>query len=89
MFDRMLRDLNVVITPGAGFGAQGEGYFPRFRFQQSRERPESSAPFGETVVVAVWAARHVVGKHISDISSRRKRAYKCLSTGSRRVTFRF
>jgi LL-diaminopimelate aminotransferase len=27
MFDRMLRDLNVVITPGAGFGAQGEGFF--------------------------------------------------------------
>jgi LL-diaminopimelate aminotransferase len=27
MFDRLLRDLNVVITPGAGFGAQGEGYF--------------------------------------------------------------
>jgi len=27
MFDRMLRDLHVVITPGAGFGAQGEGYF--------------------------------------------------------------
>jgi LL-diaminopimelate aminotransferase len=27
MFDRMLRDLNVVITPGSGFGAQGEGYF--------------------------------------------------------------
>jgi LL-diaminopimelate aminotransferase len=27
MFDRMLRDLSVVITPGAGFGAQGEGYF--------------------------------------------------------------
>ncbi len=26
-FDRMLRDLNVVITPGSGFGAQGEGYF--------------------------------------------------------------
>jgi LL-diaminopimelate aminotransferase len=26
MFDRMLRELNVVITPGAGFGAQGEGY---------------------------------------------------------------
>jgi LL-diaminopimelate aminotransferase len=26
MFDRMLRHLNVVITPGAGFGAQGEGY---------------------------------------------------------------
>ncbi len=26
-FDRMLRELNVVITPGSGFGAQGEGYF--------------------------------------------------------------
>lgn len=27
MFDRMLNEINVVITPGAGFGAQGEGYF--------------------------------------------------------------
>jgi LL-diaminopimelate aminotransferase len=27
MFDQILRELNVVITPGAGFGAQGEGYF--------------------------------------------------------------
>lgn len=27
MFDRMLKDANVVITPGAGFGAAGEGYF--------------------------------------------------------------
>ena len=27
MFDRMLCDFNVVITPGSGFGAQGEGYF--------------------------------------------------------------
>ena len=27
IFDRMLRELNVVITPGNGFGAQGEGYF--------------------------------------------------------------
>ncbi len=26
MFDRMLHDLNVVITPGSGFGARGEGY---------------------------------------------------------------
>lgn len=26
-FDRMLGDLQVVITPGAGFGAAGEGYF--------------------------------------------------------------
>lgn len=27
MFDRMLHEVNVVITPGAGFGATGEGYF--------------------------------------------------------------
>lgn len=27
MFDKMLNDLNVVVTPGSGFGAAGEGYF--------------------------------------------------------------
>jgi LL-diaminopimelate aminotransferase len=27
MFDRMLAEANVVITPGSGFGAMGEGYF--------------------------------------------------------------
>lgn len=27
MFDKMLHDINVVITPGAGFGSKGEGYF--------------------------------------------------------------
>ncbi len=27
MFDRMLQELNVVITPGSGFGSCGEGYF--------------------------------------------------------------
>lgn len=27
MFDKMLEEANVVITPGAGFGAAGEGYF--------------------------------------------------------------
>ncbi|HVF09618.1 MAG TPA: LL-diaminopimelate aminotransferase [Abditibacteriaceae bacterium] len=27
VFDRMLREANVVITPGSGFGRQGEGYF--------------------------------------------------------------
>jgi LL-diaminopimelate aminotransferase len=26
MFDRMLHEINVVITPGSGFGPQGEGY---------------------------------------------------------------
>jgi LL-diaminopimelate aminotransferase len=27
MFDRMLQEANVVITPGSGFGSAGEGYF--------------------------------------------------------------
>ncbi len=39
MFDRMLRDLNVVITPGSGFGAQGEGYF-RISAFNSRDNAE-------------------------------------------------
>jgi len=42
MFDRMLRDLNVVITPGSGFGAQGEGYF-RISAFNSRENVEQVA----------------------------------------------
>jgi LL-diaminopimelate aminotransferase len=42
MFDRMLRDLNVVITPGAGFGAQGEGYI-RISAFNSRENAEEVA----------------------------------------------
>jgi LL-diaminopimelate aminotransferase len=42
MFDRMLRELNVVITPGVGFGAQGEGYF-RISAFNSRENAEEVA----------------------------------------------
>jgi len=42
MFDQMLRELNVVITPGAGFGAQGEGHF-RISALNSRENAEEVA----------------------------------------------
>ena len=42
MFDRMLGELNVVITPGAGFGAQGEGYI-RISAFNSRENAEEVA----------------------------------------------
>src|SRR5258708_29334979 len=42
MFDRMLRELNVVITPGAGFGAQGEGYVRVSAFN-NRENAEEVA----------------------------------------------
>ena len=36
LFDRMLRELHVVITPGSGFGSCGEGYF-RISAFNSRE----------------------------------------------------
>jgi LL-diaminopimelate aminotransferase len=42
MFDQMLRELNVVITPGAGFGAQGEAYV-RISAFNSRENAEEVA----------------------------------------------
>jgi LL-diaminopimelate aminotransferase len=42
LFDRMLREINVVVTPGAGFGAQGEGYF-RISAFNSRENAEEVA----------------------------------------------
>ncbi|PYI83537.1 MAG: LL-diaminopimelate aminotransferase [Verrucomicrobia bacterium] len=42
MFDRMLCDLNVVITPGSGFGAHGEGYF-RISAFNSRDNAEEVA----------------------------------------------
>jgi LL-diaminopimelate aminotransferase len=42
VFDRMLHDANVVITPGSGFGSQGEGYF-RISAFNSRENVEEVA----------------------------------------------
>ena len=42
MFDRMLREINVVVTPGSGFGAQGEGYF-RISAFNNRENAEEVA----------------------------------------------
>ncbi len=42
MFDRMLHELNVVITPGSGFGSEGEGYF-RISAFNSRENAEEVA----------------------------------------------
>jgi len=42
MFDRMLCEINVVVTPGAGFGAQGEGYI-RISAFNSRENAEEVA----------------------------------------------
>lgn len=43
MFDRMLRELHVVITPGSGFGAQGEGYFRISAFNSRANAEEVAA----------------------------------------------
>jgi predicted ABC-type ATPase len=42
MFDRMLGEANVVITPGSGFGSAGEGYF-RISAFNSRANAEEVA----------------------------------------------
>ena len=42
LFDRMLHEMNVVITPGAGFGAAGEGFF-RISAFNSRANAEEVA----------------------------------------------
>jgi LL-diaminopimelate aminotransferase len=42
MFDRMLQELNVVITPGSGFGSEGEGYI-RISAFNSRANAEEVA----------------------------------------------
>ena len=42
IFDRMLTEANVVITPGSGFGANGEGYF-RISAFNSRANAEEVA----------------------------------------------
>ena len=42
MFDQMLTQANVVITPGSGFGSKGEGYF-RISAFNSRENAEEVA----------------------------------------------
>ncbi len=42
MFDRLLEEINVVVTPGSGFGANGEGYFRVSAFN-SRANAEEAA----------------------------------------------
>ncbi|MBE2181529.1 MAG: LL-diaminopimelate aminotransferase [Chthoniobacterales bacterium] len=42
LFDFLLREANIVTTPGSGFGAAGEGYF-RISAFNSRERAEEAA----------------------------------------------
>lgn len=45
VFDKILRDIQVVITPGAGFGAQGEGYFRVSAFNSRPNAQEAARRF--------------------------------------------
>ncbi len=45
VFDKILSDLQVVITPGAGFGAQGEGYFRVSAFNSRANAEEVARRF--------------------------------------------
>ncbi len=44
-FDRILREANVVVTPGAGFGARGEGYFRLSAFNSRANAEEVARRF--------------------------------------------
>lgn len=47
MFDRMLNEANVVITPGSGFGSAGEGYFRISAFNSRSNAEEVARRIGE------------------------------------------
>jgi LL-diaminopimelate aminotransferase len=47
-FDWMLRELNVVITPGSGFGSRGEGFFRISAFNSRSNAEEVSRRLSET-----------------------------------------
>ncbi len=47
VFDKILSDIQVVITPGAGFGAQGEGYFRVSAFNSRQNAEEAARRFKE------------------------------------------
>ena len=50
-FDRMLGELQVVITPGAGFGASGEGYFRISAFNSRANVEEVCRRLREELVI--------------------------------------
>ena len=44
-FDKILADINVVVTPGSGFGAKGEGYFRLSSFNSRANAEEAARRF--------------------------------------------
>jgi LL-diaminopimelate aminotransferase len=49
VFDKLLRDIQVVITPGVGFGAQGEGYFRVSAFNSRENAREVARRFKQLI----------------------------------------
>ncbi|HEY0791813.1 MAG TPA: LL-diaminopimelate aminotransferase [Chthoniobacterales bacterium] len=47
IFDKLLREIQVVITPGAGFGASGEGYFRVSAFNSRANAEEVARRFSQ------------------------------------------
>jgi LL-diaminopimelate aminotransferase len=47
VFDKILHEIQVVVTPGAGFGAQGEGYFRVSAFNSAENAREVARRFKE------------------------------------------
>ena len=45
MFDRLLQEVNVVVTPGSGFGKQGEGFFRVSAFNSRANATEAAERF--------------------------------------------
>jgi LL-diaminopimelate aminotransferase len=43
IFDRMLNEANIVVTPGSGFGRAGEGYFRISAFNSREKALEAAA----------------------------------------------
>jgi LL-diaminopimelate aminotransferase len=48
-FDRLLQKANVVVTPGAGFGPSGEGYFRLSAFAKPDDVKEALHRFANSV----------------------------------------
>ena len=64
-FDWMLRELNVVITPGSGFGSKGEGFFRISSFNSRSNAEEVARRLGE----ASANQTHVSAKHPRPLGS--------------------
>jgi LL-diaminopimelate aminotransferase len=47
VFDKLLHDIQIVVTPGSGFGAQGEGYFRVSAFNSGQNAREAARRFQE------------------------------------------